>query len=316
MSAGPLRGVFPVLPTPFDDGGQVLYDDIPPLIEWTLQRGVHGVTVCGVTSEVFRLADRERGEIVRIACEVVAKRVPVVVGVGHLSTRLVLETAANAVAAGATALLVPPPPVGASSPAAIREYYAALATSVPTPIILQDDPVHLGVGLSVQSILDFGRSFANIRYGKLEEIPSLDKIREVTEASGGLVSCFGGSGGVFGLEELMAGATGIMTGFAYPEAMVAIYEAWSSGDVDRAHRYNMLISSLTRLEALPKITTSLRKNLYVARGAMSSAAVRSPGVVASSWVIELVLQELHRLDLAWEDRDSADVAHVVPGDHQ
>jgi 4-hydroxy-tetrahydrodipicolinate synthase len=296
----PLRGVFPVLPTPFDDSGDVLFDELPALIEWALSRGVHGLTICGVASEVFRLSDRERSQIATTTCEVVQDRVPVVVGVGHLSTRLVLDTAERAVGAGASALLVPPPPVGATSPGALGGYFSSLAKAVPVPLILQDDPVHLGVGLSAQTVLELAQTFGNIRYGKLEEIPSLDKIREVTRTAGGLMSCFGGSGGVYAFEELMAGATGIMTGFAYPEALVATFNAWSEGDMQRARHYNMLASGLARIESLPKVTTSLRKHLYVARGAMSSAAVRSPGVAAGDWLINLALEELQQLDRDWD----------------
>lgn len=302
-----LRGVLPVLPTPVGEHDEVLTGEIPGLVEWALERGVHGVAICGVASEVFRLSDGERRDIVRAACDAVDHRVPVVVGVGHLSTRLAVEAAVAAVEAGASALLAPPPPVGATSPAAIYEHYAALARAVPVSVILQDDPVHLGVGLTTATLLELSGSFGNIRYGKLEEIPSLDKIREVTAASAGSLGCFGGSGGVYALEELMAGAIGIMTGFAYPEALVAIFDAWAEGDLARARHYNLLISALSRIEALPKITTSLRKHLYVARGALSCATVRRPGVTASEWTVALARRELERLDADWARRDAARV---------
>jgi 4-hydroxy-tetrahydrodipicolinate synthase len=304
LMSTPLRGVFPVLPTPVGERDEVLVDEIPGLVEWALARGAHGITVCGVTSEVFRLSDAERRDIARAACDAVDHRVPVVVGVGHLSTGLAVGTAADAVEAGASAVLAPPPPIGATSPAAIHEHYAALARAVPVSVILQDDPVHLGVGLTTAVLLELSASFGNIRHGKLEEVPSLDKIREVTGTSAGGLGCFGGSGGVYALEELMAGAIGIMTGFAYPEALVAIFDAWAEGDLARARRYNLLISALSRIEALPKITLSLRKHLYLARGAMSSAAVRRPGVTASDWTVALALRELELLDADWARRDA------------
>ena len=47
---------------------------------------------------------------------------------------------------------------------------------------------------------------------------------------------FGGLGGVFLLEELMAGATGAMTGFAFPEILVRIVALYRAGRIDRPRR--------------------------------------------------------------------------------
>jgi 4-hydroxy-tetrahydrodipicolinate synthase len=296
-----LRGILPVLPAPFDQTGQLLLEEVPVIAEWAIQKGVHGLTVNGVASEVFRLDDRERVEIIRAAVQASGGRVPVVAGAGGLATRLAVSAATDAVEAGADALLVPPPPVGTASTVALANHYADIARAVSVPIILQDDPVHLGVGLTTEVIIDLAGQFDNIRYGKLEELPSISKIREVIERSHGGVSCLGGSGGLYALEELAAGAVGLMTGFVFPEALVAIYEAWQSGERDRARTCNLMISGLTRLEALPKIALSVRKHLYVRRGVMSSGAVRSPGVEADPWTLELAYAELAAVEAEWKE---------------
>jgi len=194
---------------------------------------------------------------------------------------------------------VPPPPVGRASPAAIVEYYGAVARSVEVPIVLQDDPVHLGVGLPLATIVQLWKDYSNCVYAKLEELPSMPKIRAVVEATDGGVSCLGGSGGVYVLEELAAGATGIMTGFAYPEALVAVLRAWQAGDRDGARRLYRIVGDLTRLEALPAVTLSIRKRLYQARGVLSSAALRAPAVEVDEWTWSLAEAELRRVDAEW-----------------
>ena len=66
---------------------------------------------------------------------------------------------------------------------------------------------------------------------KLEDPPTPFKTSRILEASKDIqVRIFGGLGGVFLLEELMAGATGAMTGFAYPEILVEIVNAFRAGD--------------------------------------------------------------------------------------
>lgn len=294
-----LGGVLPVLPTPFDPAGVLMPEDIAREVEWALGHGVHGIVVLGVASEVFRLGDSERSRVIEAAVEAVSGRVPVVAGAGHLSTALATAAARAAVAAGASALLVPPPPVGRASAAAIVEYFSAIAETVEVPIILQDDPVHLGVGLAVSTIVELRERHPNCSYAKLEELPSMAKIRDVNRATAGRVSCLGGSGGVYVLEELAAGATGIMSGFSFPEGLVAVHAAWRSGDFARARELNRLLSDLARLEALPVVSLSIRKRLYVARGAMSNATLRAPAVEVDDWTWQLAERELVRVEAAW-----------------
>ncbi len=294
-----IEGVWPVLPTPFDSSGALLRSDIAREVRWALDRGVHGLVVLGVASEVFRLSDSERESIVADAVEAADGRVPIVAGAGHLSTPLAVAAARAAARAGVSALLVPPPPVGKAPESAVVEYYAAVADAVDIPIVLQDDPVHLGVGLSVQAIAQLSERHPNCRFAKLEELPSMPKIRAVLAATGGRVDCLGGSGGVYVLEELAAGAAGIMTGFVFPEALVSVYDAWRRGDGEAARAAFQVVGDLARLEALPGVAVSIRKRLYVMRGALTSSAVRMPAFEVDEWTWGLAEQELARVEAEW-----------------
>jgi 4-hydroxy-tetrahydrodipicolinate synthase len=306
-----LDGVLPVLPTPFTANGDVLIDDIRREVAWALERGVHGLVVLGVASEVFRLGDNERLRVVEETVRAAGGRVPVVAGAGHLSTALAVGAARAAVDGGASALLVPPPPVGKASEESIVAYYAAVADAVDVPIVLQDDPVHLGIGLSTQTIVRLSQDHPNCSYAKLEELPSMPKIRAVIEATRGAVRCLGGSGGVYVLEELAAGATGIMTGFAFPEALVAVYEAWQRGDRDAARRTFRIVGDLARLEALPGVSISIRKGLYAARGALSSTALRMPAIEVDDWTLQLALHELSLVEAEWSSRSEVAAPEAV-----
>ena len=299
-----LSDLMPVLPTPFAASGELLLEDIAREVAWALERGAIGLVVLGVAGEVFRLDDDERRRIARAAVDATRGRVPVVVGAGHLSTHLAVRAARTAVESGASALLVSPPPVGRASAATIADYYANVAEAVDVPIILQDDPVHLGVGIAVSTIVDLNRRYPNCRYAKLEELPSMPKIRTVIEATAGSVACLGGSGGVYVLEELAAGAVGLMTGFAFPEALVAIIDAWQAGNPSRARQLYRIVGDLARLEALPGVTLSIRKRLYQARGALSSSAIRGPGIEVDDWTWGLVERELWQVEDEWASRDA------------
>jgi len=82
---------------------------------------------------------------------------------------------------------------------------------------------------------------------------------------------------VFLLEELLAGATGAMTGFAFPEILVRIVTLFRAGDVDGAAEVFYRAVPLMRFEFQEGIGMAIRKEVLRRRGALSSAATRAPG---------------------------------------
>jgi 4-hydroxy-tetrahydrodipicolinate synthase len=100
------------------------------------------------------------------------------------------------------------------------------------------------------------------------------------------------------LEELIHGAIGIMTGFAFSEVLVDVYRKFTEGDTDGAmevfHRYCPII----RFENQPAIGLALRKYVYYKRGAITSPSVREPYVpIDDATIADLnrVLASLHLL---------------------
>src|SRR5882672_8957339 len=113
---------------------------------------------------------------------------------------------------------------------------------------------------------------------KLEDPPTPFKIAKIRQAAQGLeVSIFGGLGGVFLLEELMAGASGAMTGFAYPEILVEIVKAYRSGNLDQAADVFYRNVALMRFEFQEGIGMAIRKEVLRRRGVLAHAAIRAPG---------------------------------------
>ena len=90
------------------------------------------------------------------------------------------------------------------------------------------------------------------------------------------VQIFGGLGGMMFLEELRHGAIGTMTGFAFPEILVAIYRAWAAGDRDEATRVFYRYLPAHPLREPAAINLALRKHIYHLRGVIASPRVRAP----------------------------------------
>jgi 4-hydroxy-tetrahydrodipicolinate synthase len=112
---------------------------------------------------------------------------------------------------------------------------------------------------------------------KLEDPPTPFKTSRILEQAAGTdVRIFGGLGGVFLLEELMAGATGAMTGFAFPEILVQIVKLFRAGRVDDAADVFYRTVPLMRFEFQEGIGMAIRKEVLHRRGALASPDTRAP----------------------------------------
>ncbi|HEX2865012.1 MAG TPA: dihydrodipicolinate synthase family protein, partial [Deinococcales bacterium] len=152
---------------------------------------------------------------------------------------------------------------------------AALAGSE-TPVILHDYPAATGIKLGVDLVARLHGELGHVRAIKLEDPPTGPKVTALRKASASL-GILGGLGGMYFLQELDRGADGMMTGFSYPEALVAIHRAHRSGDRERAARLFFALSPLLTFEFQPGTGLALRKEIYRQRGAIGNAHVRHPG---------------------------------------
>lgn len=268
-------GVYTIMPTPFTDDGSLDLASLETLTDFLIRLNVDGLVVLGVMGEAPKLSQRDQDEVIRTTVAAAGGRVPVYAGSGAEGTDLAVERSQNALSLGAAGLLVAPPPV--QSDAVIYEYYRRIDAAADGLIILHDYPAATGIRLSPQLVTKLHAELAHVGVIKLEESPSAPKVSSI-RALGSDISIVGGLGGMFFWEELGRGADGMMTGFSYPEVLVAIYRAYTSGDKARAAELFYKACPILRYEFQPGIGLALRKEVYRQRGAIRSAFVRHPGV--------------------------------------
>jgi 4-hydroxy-tetrahydrodipicolinate synthase len=273
-----LKGVFSVLPTPFGDNGDFDADSMRRVIDLFINCGVSGLTALGVTGEVARLTDAERQTVLETVTTYVAGRVPVVAGTTAEGLRTCIEYTRNAKAAGAAAVMISPPRMAKLNSASVLGHFAAVGDAVDIEIVVQDYPPISGFTMEPELLVQIARANPRARTIKLEDPPTPFKTSRILAAAKDLeVRIFGGLGGVYLLEELIAGATGAMTGFAYPEILVEIVSAYRAGEVDRAAEVFYRTVPLMRFEFQEGIGMAIRKEVLRRRGALSSAGTRAPG---------------------------------------
>ena len=279
-----LEGVYSVLPTAFTAAGDLDDDSLRRVIDLFIAAGVNGVTALGVTGEVARLDDGERRRVLEVVTTHVNGRIGVVAGTTAEGTRTCINYSRHASDAGATAVMVSPPRMPKLNSDAVLRHYHALAEAVDMEIVVQDYPPISGYALEPALLARIAKELPRARTIKLEDPPTPFKtsriLAEVTRIAGPDtldVRIFGGLGGVFLLEELLAGATGAMTGFAFPEILVQIVGLFRSGRVNDAAEAFYRAVPLMRFEFQEGIGMAIRKEVLHRRGALASPATRAPG---------------------------------------
>ena len=299
-----LEGVYSVLPTPFTATGEVDDDSLRRVVDLFIGAGVNGVTVLGVTGEVARLDDAERQHVLEVVTSHVNGRIGVVAGTTSEGTRTCIGYSRNAKAAGATAVMVSPPRMPKLNSEAVVRHYRALADAVDIEIVVQDFPPISGYAMEPWLLARVAREIPRARTIKLEDPPTPFKTSRILEQAAGLeVRIFGGLGGVFLLEELMAGATGAMTGFAYPELLVQIVRLYRAGRIDEAAAVFYRSVPLMRFEFQEGIGMAIRKEVLHRRGALSASATRPPAAGLDA----TTRAALDRV-LAWTEAQAAEAA--------
>ena len=296
-----LDGIHFMLPTPFDADGEISPAAFHRLVDCAANAGCTGVVTLGVMGESHRLSDTERSLVLNTVIEAADGRLKVVVGASSQSGRDVAVRTKEASAAGASAIMASPPRLAKPNEPAVMAYYAAIQDATDLPIVVQDLPEQTGVHMSPEFIAQLNSELPSARHLKLEDPPTPQKVTRVVAATGGNMAVFGGLGGAFLFEELRRGAAGTMTGFAYPEVLVAIYSKMSLGDIEGARTLFYRWLPLIRYENSVGIGLSIRKHLMTKRGLLDGPHVRPPTPAVGHDTVEELEDILNSMDRNMSD---------------
>ena len=227
------RGVFPVVPTIFDDHGNLDLDGQRRCIDFMIDAGSNGISILANFSEQFVLSDEERELLTAEILKHVRGRVPVIVTTTHFSTKICAERSRRAQDQGAAMVMAMPPYHGATiraTPAAIRSFFEHLSNAISIPIMIQDAPVS-GTSLPAPFLAQLAREIEHVAYFKIETPQAAAKLREMIELGGDAIEGpWDGEEAITLMADLDAGCTGAMTGGGYPDLIRPIVDEYMAGN--------------------------------------------------------------------------------------
>ena len=219
------KGVYIIAATPFTDDGALDLQSVDTLTDFYIRCGVHGFTLLGMMGEAHKLTPEESIDVVKRVIARAGDR-QVIVGVSHAGLENVRRLAHEVMVAGASGVMVAPPPGSRATTAStttIAQVFAALGPDI--PVVYQDYPQATGVYLPPPVFERLVDDFKQLVMLKHEDAPGLAKLTRVREGEKKpgrrRVSILVGNGGLYLPQELRRGADGAMTGFAWPEMLVA-----------------------------------------------------------------------------------------------
>lgn len=231
MTRSHFPGVLTPIVTPFDAAGGLDLDAVPALVEFQLANGVAGLVVAGTTGEGYALDLAERDALTARVRDVVDGRVPVLAGIGGMSTREAVAQARAAAVAGVEGLMVAAPAYCLPTPEELARHVRHVIDATGLPSVLYDYPARSGVQFGVEALDELAPH--PLVVGIKEASGDTSRIGLLQGRYGDDLAVISGSD-TMAMHFFAAGCDSWIAGFAnvLPAEHVAILEAANRGDLD------------------------------------------------------------------------------------
>ena len=251
------KGVYPALTTLFHPDESMDRKGMENKVDDQIRSGVQALILGGSLGEASTLSSDEKLELLDLVLAHVNGRVPVILNVAESRTRDALAFVRRAADAGANGLMVLPPMRYKADEDEVTTWYSAIAHETDLPILLYNNPVDYGIGLSLH------------QFETLLRIPTIQAVKESTRDVTQVIrlkNAFGDRLKVLcgvdtlALESLLLGADGWVAGLvnAFPEETVAIYRLALAGEIESARALYAWFMPLLELDIHPKLVQYIK----------------------------------------------------------
>jgi 4-hydroxy-tetrahydrodipicolinate synthase len=163
-----IQGSLVAIVTPMFEDGRLDVEGLRSLVDWHIAEGSDGIVIVGTTGESPTVSFDEHCQLIRVAVEQSAGRIPIIAGTGANSTSEAIELTHCAKAAGAQAGLSVVPYYNKPTQEGLYRHYKAIAEAVDLPLILYNVPGRTVADLSNDTAL------------RLAQVPGIVGIKDAT----------------------------------------------------------------------------------------------------------------------------------------
>lgn len=300
-----LNGVIPIIPTPFLEDEEIDETALRGLIEFAVRAGLQAVCLPAYASEFYKLTDEEKLRVVEIAIDQASGRIKIIAQSNSPSLKIAIKLAQANAAAGADIISLAVPRIFNLPEASIQSYLSGFLESISdTPVLIQDfNPG--GSSLSVSFINSLRNAHTNFKYLKLEEALCAPKIENIIQTTEGKVGVFEGWGGLYLMELIPIGISGVMPGLAVSDILQKVYTLRKNGETEKAFEIFERV--------MPQIFFSLQnmelfhyaeKELLMARGILKNSITRKASYMPDESSIKYIRELNERILKLVEDLKS------------
>ena len=152
------EGIYTPVVTPHNEDFSINFKAFAATIEHLIASGVHGLIIAGTTGEYYAQTTPERIDLMKRAKDIIAGRLPLIVGTGAMRTEDSIQYAENAKAIGADALLIATPPYAYPTGCEIALHALAIDRAADLPVMLYNYPGRMSVNMDEDTLDRLGRS--------------------------------------------------------------------------------------------------------------------------------------------------------------
>jgi len=273
-----ISGIVPIVAATFTNSGSLDEDSFQSLIRHLLKTGASALTLFGLATEFYKLADNDRARMQALLLTEtsLSDTIAGIISITDHSWEVASQRACDAEAQGADALMLLPPYFLGPSEDAILDHLKRVISSVEIPVIIQYAPVQTGVKISPEVFLKLHDALPNAEFVKVEAQPPGRYVSQLVERSQGRLKSLVGYAGVQMPDVLARGAVGIQPGCSFTEIYMELWRLWQADKTAFLVLHNKLLPYINYWMQGVELIIKAEKVILKRRGIIASDYCRSP----------------------------------------
>lgn len=247
MSQNIFKGLGIALITPFNASCAVDYVVLKQLVEYQLKNGADFFCILATTGETPTLTDDEKQRIKELVVEVVAGRVPILMGCGGNNTAAIVEELHTRDFSGIDGILSVCPYYNKPSQEGLYQHFKTIANATDMKVVLYNVPGRTGVNMKAETTVRLARDCKNIVAVK-EASGNLEQVDEIIKNKPDTFDVISGDDALT-FPMIACGAVGVISviGNALPKEFSRMLRLEQNGEFEPARKIHHMFTDLFNL---------------------------------------------------------------------